>query len=71
MGCPCAPLRTGSDGFEFWLQGTILKVAPVSTKYLSFVNLLVKKIKPVLAGKCIAVEAACAGKDTEPKVVWG
>jgi hypothetical protein len=34
MGCPSAPLRRGPDGLEFWLQGTMLKVAPVSTKYL-------------------------------------
>jgi hypothetical protein len=31
MGCPSSPLRRGPDGFEFWLQGTMLKVAPVST----------------------------------------
>jgi hypothetical protein len=30
MGCPSAPLRRGPDGLEFWLQGTLLKVAPES-----------------------------------------
>ncbi len=34
IGGPSAPLRRGPDGLEFWLQGTMLKVAPVSTKYL-------------------------------------
>jgi hypothetical protein len=62
MGCPSAPLRRGPDGLEFWLQGTMLKVAPVSTKYLSLVNSSVKKIKPAFAGKCIAVAVACVGK---------
>jgi hypothetical protein len=62
MGCPSAPLRRGPDGPEFWLQGTMLRVAPVSSKYLSLVNLSVKKIKPVFAGKCIAVAVACVGK---------
>jgi hypothetical protein len=38
IGCPSAPLRRGPDGLEFLLQGTMLKVAPVSTRYLSFVN---------------------------------
>jgi hypothetical protein len=69
MGCPSAPLRRGPDGLEFWLQGTMLKVAPVSTKYLSFVNSSVKKFKPALAGKLIAVAVACVGKAAEPKVV--
>jgi hypothetical protein len=62
MGWPSASLRRGPDGFEFWLQGTMLKVAPVSTKYLSLVNSSVKKIKPAFAGKCIAVAVACVGK---------
>ncbi len=69
MGCPSAPLRMGPDGLEFWLQGTMLKIVPVSTKYLSFVNSSVKKIKPALAGKCIAVAVACVGKAAEPKAV--
>jgi hypothetical protein len=59
IGCPSAPLRRGPDGLEFLVQGTMLNVAPVSTKYLSFVNLSVKKIRPALAGKCIAVAVAC------------
>jgi hypothetical protein len=54
---------------EFLLQGTILIVAPVSTKYLSFVNSSVKKIRLALAGKCIAVAVACVGVAAEPKVV--
>ncbi len=68
MGWPSAPLRRGPDGLEFWLQGTMLKVAPVSTKYLS-VNSSVKKIKPAFAGKCIAVAVVCVGKAAEPKEV--
>jgi hypothetical protein len=36
-GLHICPLSRGPDGLEFWLQGTMLKVAPVSTKYLSFV----------------------------------
>jgi hypothetical protein len=51
------------------LQGTMLKVAPVSTKYLSLVSLSVRKISPALAGKCIAVAVACAGLVAETKVV--
>jgi acyl dehydratase len=47
----------------------MLKDAPVSTKYLSLVNLSVKKIKPVFAGKCIAMAVACVGKAAEPKEV--
>jgi hypothetical protein len=66
MGCPSAPLRMGPDGLEFWLQGTMLKVALVSTKYLSLVNLSVKKIKSAFAGKCIAVVVACVGEASEP-----
>jgi hypothetical protein len=68
MGCPSAPLRRGPDGLEFWLQGTRLKVAPVSTKYLPFVNSSLKKIKPAIAGKCIAVAVACVGKAAKPLV---
>ncbi len=45
----------------------MLKVAPVSTKYLSLVNSSVKNIKPAFAGKCIAVAVACAEKAAEPK----
>ncbi len=47
----------------------MLKVAPVSTKYLSLVNSSVKNIKPALAGKCIAMAEACVGKAAEPKGV--
>ncbi len=66
IGCPSAPLRRGQDGLAFWLQGTMLSVAPVSTKYLSFVNFSVRKINPALAGICIAV--ACVGLAAKPKV---
>jgi hypothetical protein len=66
---PICPLRRGPDGLEFWLQGTMLKVAPVSTKYLSLVSSSVRQISPALAGKCIAVAVACVGLATEPKVV--
>jgi hypothetical protein len=69
IGCPSAPLRRGPDELEFWLQGTILKVAPVSTKYLSTVSSSVRKMRPVLAGNCIAVAVACVGLAAEPKVV--
>jgi hypothetical protein len=69
MVCPSAPLSKGPDGLEFWLQGTMLKVAPVSTKYLSFVSSSVRIISPALAGKCIAVAKACAGLAVEPKMV--
>jgi hypothetical protein len=31
---PICPFEKGPDGLEFWLQGIMLKVAPVSTKYL-------------------------------------
>jgi hypothetical protein len=47
----------------------MLKAAPVSTKYLSLVNLSVKKIKPVFAGKCTVVAEAYVGKATELKEV--
>jgi hypothetical protein len=63
MDWPSAPLSRGPDGLEFWLQGTMLKVAPVST------NSSVKKIKPAFAGKCIAMAVACVGKAAEPKEV--
>jgi hypothetical protein len=63
---PICPFEKGPDGLEFWLQGTMLKVAPVSTKYLSFVNSSVKKINPALAGKCIAVAVACVAMAAEP-----
>jgi hypothetical protein len=64
------PLRRGPDGFEFWLQGTMLKVAPVSTRYLSLVNSSDRKINPALAGKCIAMAVACVGMAAKPKVAW-
>jgi hypothetical protein len=47
----------------------MLKVAPVSTKYISLVNSSVKNIKPALVGKCIAVAVACVEKAAEPKRV--
>ncbi len=69
IGCLSAPLRRGPDGLEFWQQGTMLSVPPVSTKYLSFVNSYVRKINPALAGKCIAMAVACVGLAAEPKMV--
>jgi hypothetical protein len=51
------------------LQGTMLKAAPVSTKYLLLVSLSVRKMSPALAGKCITVAVACAGFAAEPKMV--
>jgi hypothetical protein len=71
IGCPSAPLRRGPDELEFGVQGTMLKVAPVSTKYLSLVNSAVRKISPALAGKCIAVAVTCVGMAVELKgVLW-
>ncbi len=52
------------------MQGTILNVGPVSTKYLSRVNSSVKKMSPAFAGKCMAVVVAFAGVITEPVRVW-
>jgi hypothetical protein len=37
IGCSSAPWRRVPNGLEFWLQETILKIAPVSTRYLSLV----------------------------------
>jgi hypothetical protein len=68
IGCPSAPLRRGLDGLKFWLQGTILKVAPVSTRYLSLGNSPVRKLNTALVGKCIAVVVTCVGMATELKV---
>ncbi len=45
----------------------MLKVALVSTKYLSLVNSSVKNIKPAFAGKCIAVAVACVEKPPNRK----
>ncbi len=39
----------------------MLNVAPVLTKYWSFVISLVKNIKPELGGKSISVAVACIG----------
>ncbi len=64
IGCPSVPLRRGPDG----LQGTMLNVAPVSTKYLSFVNSSVRKINPAFAWKCIAV--AVRVSDLPPIRKW-
>jgi hypothetical protein len=62
-------MRRGPDGLEFWLHGTMLKVAPVSTKYLPYVSSSVRKMSPALAGKCIGAAVACAGLAAEPKMV--
>ncbi len=48
------------------LQGKILNVARVSTKYLSLVNLFVRKMRPAFAGKCTAVAVAFAEFAAEP-----
>jgi hypothetical protein len=69
MVCPSAPLSRVPDGLEFSLQGTMLQVAPVLTKYLSIVSSSVRKMSPALARKCIAVVVACAGLATELKMV--
>ncbi len=67
---PICPFERGPDGLEFWLQGTMLNVAPVSTKYLSFVYSFLRKINPAFAGKCIAAAVACVGLAAESKVIW-
>jgi hypothetical protein len=71
IGCPSAPLRRGRDGLEFWLQGTMLKFAPISIKYLSFVNLSIRKINPALARNCITMAVACVGMAAEPRRWFG
>ncbi len=71
MGWSSALLRRGPESLGFWWQGTMLKVAPVSTKYLLLVNSSVRNIKPAFAGKCIAVAVACVEKAVELKgVLW-
>jgi hypothetical protein len=57
IGCACA-------------GNNILNVAPVSTKYLSFVNSSFKKMRPAFAGKCMAVAVACLDSAAEPVKVW-
>jgi hypothetical protein len=66
IGWPSAPLRRGPDGPALDVEGTILNIAPVSTKYLSFVNLSVRKTRPAFAGKCMAVAVACAEFAAKP-----
>jgi hypothetical protein len=63
IGFPSAPLGRGPDVVVLEVQGTILNVAPVSTKYqnLSRVNSSVKKMSLEFAGKCMAVAVGCAG----------
>jgi hypothetical protein len=56
-----APWRRGLDGLVFDAHGILLNVAPMSTKYLSLVNLSVRKISPAFPGKGMAVAVACAG----------
>ena len=57
IGLPFAPLRIGPDGLALELCGTMLKVAPVSTKKLLFEISSFKKSKPAFVGKDIAVAA--------------
>jgi hypothetical protein len=47
----------------------MLKVAQVSTKYLSLVNSSVRNIKQAFAGKCIEMAVTCVEKAAEPKGV--
>jgi hypothetical protein len=49
----------------------MLKVASVSTKYLSLVNSSVRNIKPAFAVKCIAVAVACVEKAAKSKGIRG
>ncbi len=58
IGCS-APLRRGPDGVVLELQGTILNVPPVSTKYLSRVSSSVRKMSLAFVGKSMAVAVAC------------
>ena len=69
-GWPSAPLSRGPDGPTVDIQGTVLNVAPVSTKYLSFVNSFVRKMRPAFAGKCMAVAVACVEFATKQVRVW-
>jgi hypothetical protein len=59
------PLEQGAKWSGFGRAGTMLNVAPVSTKYLSRVNSSVKKMSPAFAGKCMALAVACAGVAAE------
>jgi hypothetical protein len=47
----------------------MLKVAPVSTKYVSLVSSTERKINPALAGKCLAMAVACVLMAAKPKGV--
>ncbi len=66
IGCPSASLRRGPDGVVLELQVTILNVPPVSTKYLSQVSSLVRKMSPAFARKRMAVAVACVDVAVEP-----
>jgi hypothetical protein len=66
IGCPSAPLSRGPDRVALEVQGTTLNVAPVSTKYLSWVNLSVRKMSPAFAEKCMAVAVACVDVAAKP-----
>jgi hypothetical protein len=48
------------------LQGTILNVAPVSTKYRSCVSSSVRKMSLAFAGKSMAVAVVCVDVAAEP-----
>jgi hypothetical protein len=62
-------MRDG-DGPALDVHGTILNVAPVSTKYLSLVNSSVRKMRPAFVRKCLAVAVSCAGFAAELVKVW-
>ena len=57
IGLPFAPFRIGPVGRTIELCGTMLKVAPVSTKKLSLEISSFKKSKPAFVGNDIAVAA--------------
>ena len=57
IGLPFAPLRIGPDGLSFELCGTMLKVAPVTTKKLFIEISSFKKSNSAFVGKDIAVAA--------------
>jgi hypothetical protein len=59
-------VRWTLDWMALDVQGTILNVAPVSNKYLLFVNSSIRKMRPAFPGKCMAVAVACVDSTSEP-----
>jgi hypothetical protein len=59
---PSAPLRRGPDGLEIWLQGTMLKVAPVSTKIPIIGQFVSQKNQASVCGKMHSRGSGMCGK---------